>query len=505
MKPPKLLAGRRRWLFAVLVGLCLIQATGFAGTALATRAAFGALSQGEGIGPLILGILAGSAALAVLAQFSFRIFAEAIGQDYAKSVRLTLFEHASASTQSDLDQRRRGYQFMRFIGDLTALKQWPGLGLPRLVQALVVLPVSTAVLFVLAPAFGWLALGVTAIAVATLAAGRGSLIKAHKDQRAQRAKIAADMAERIPLAPQLNAAQRREREAQKLARQVDSLAKLATRRRGIAEALKMAPDLAAGFAAAAFLALGAHQGLSTGSIAGALAALALTATPLRNLMATVDKAAAFEVAHGRLAALLERPTVKSKEAKKQLTKGALAVQLQLPDAEPLTIDEGQKLALPPALIDQITPYLTGTEPAPQGWILLGGEDAATIAPCSLGRRVALIDERPLALRGSLRRALSLGLRQRPSDQQILERIKKARLTKALDALGGLDRRLAEGAADLTASEKTLLCALQAAVLRPGLIVVRHGMDNPMIAKALNRLTATQIMVTGDRSVSIQRS
>lgn len=495
MKPPKLLADRRGRLFAALVGLSLLQAIGFAGTALATRAAFSALSQDESMSTLILGILAGSAALAVLAQFGFRIFAEAIGQDYAKSVRLKLFEHASASAQSDLDKRRRGYQFMRFIGDLTALKQWPGIGLPRLIQALVVLPVSTAVLFHLSSSFGWLALGVVTVAVITLAAGHSPLIDAHQAQRTQRAKLAADMAERIPLAPQLNAAQRQDREAEKLSRQTDRLAKLAIRQRRVAETLKMAPDLAAGCAAAAILALGARQGLSTGSIAGALAALALTAAPLRNFMATANKAAAFNVAHGRLAALLERPTVDAERATQKLVKGPLTLELCLPNFVPICVGKGQKYALSADILDQITPYFLGTEPPPKGWIKLGGEDAVDLDPASLGRRVALIDERPLALKGSLRRALGLGLQQRPTDQQILKRVKKVGLGETLEALGGLDRRLAEGAADLTSVERTQLSTLQAAVLRPGLLLVRHGIADPAVATALNQLSATQITKT----------
>lgn len=495
MKPPKLLAGRRGRLFAALVGLSLLQAIGFAGTALATRTAFSALSQNENISALILGILVGSAALAVLAHFCFRIFAEAIGQDYAKSVRLRLFEHASASAQSDLDKRRRGYQFMRFIGDLTALKQWPGLGLPRLIQALVVLPASTAVLFFLDPSFGWLGLGVIAVAMTTLAAGRSRLKHAHGAQRTQRAKLAADMAERIPLAPQLTAAQRRDREVEKLARQADILAKLANRRRRIAEALKLAPDLAACSTAAAIIALGAYHGLSTGSVAGAMAALALTATPLRNLMATADKAAAFQVAYGRLEALLERPTANAKQATQKLAKGPLSLRFNLPNCELIYVARGQKYPLSTNLLDRVTPYLTGREPAPKGWITLGEEDAADLDPTSLGRRVALIDEHPLALKGSLRRALSLGLRHRPSDQQILKRVEKAGLGEALEAMGGLDRRLAEGGADLAPVERTQLSAIQAAVLRPGLLLVRHGEKDPAVATALSRLNATQIIKT----------
>ncbi|CAN0603133.1 unnamed protein product, partial [Ectocarpus sp. 12 AP-2014] len=128
MTPPNLIGERRGWLFAALVGACLLQAIGFAGTALATRSAFGTLGQEESIAANILMALMASAALAAVMQVCFRVLADAIGERYAKSVRLTLFTHASASTQRDIDQRRRGYLFMRFIGDLTALKQWPGLG-----------------------------------------------------------------------------------------------------------------------------------------------------------------------------------------------------------------------------------------------------------------------------------------------------------------------------------------------------------------------------------------
>lgn len=492
MTPPNLMGERRGWLFAALVGACLLQAIGFAGTALATRSAFGALGQGERIAAIILVVLAASAALAAVMQVCFRILADAIGERYAKAVRLTLFAHASASTQRDIDQRRRGYLFMRFIGDLTALKQWPGLGLPRLVQALVVLPCSAAVLFTLHGSFGWIALSIIALALMTLFATRARLLEAHKSQRAQRAKIAADMAERLPVAPQLKAAQRLGREATKLSGQADRLASLAVKRRSIAEAMKAIPDLSAGLAAATFLMIGANQNLGTGTIAGALAALALTITPLRNLMALTDKAAAFQAAHQKLTALLARPIILSVETESPLPKGPLSLELRLPGQDPIIVPPGCHVSLSCEHLDHITPFLTGVARPPEGQICLNGVDITQISVENLGRRVAVIDNQPLVLKGSVRRALGLGLRQRPSDNQMLRRIEGAGLANVLQTLGGLDGRLGEGALDRSPSERLQLSALRAAVLHPGIFLVRDGEDNPEIQSALECLRATQV-------------
>lgn len=492
MTPPRLLGDRRGWLFTALVGASLLQAIGFAGTALATRSAFGALSSDESIARNTLIALAASAALVAMMQMCFRVLADAIGERYAKSVRLALFAHASASAQPDIDRRRRGYVFMRFIGDLSALKQWPGLGLPRLVQAMVVLPCSVTILFLLHQPFGWISLGIIGLVLLAVSFTRAPLLKAHKNQRAQRARIAADMAERMPLAPQLKAAQRQARETTKLSNHADRLAALAVRRRSIAEALKAIPDMSAGLAAALFLAIGANQNLGTGTVAGALAALALTITPLRNLMALTDKAAAFQAAHQKLQALLERPTILPDVSKRALPKGPLSLELHLPGQEQLIIQPGDHVALTPKFLDHIAPLLTGLCTSPEGQILVSDRDVGDINVESLGRRVAIIDDSPLVLKGSLRRALALGLRQRPSDEQMLQRLEKVGLIPILQKLGGLDRRLAESGSDFSPSERIELAALRAAVLRPGLLLLRHGHDNPQILSALKRLRATLI-------------
>ncbi|MCB1977291.1 MAG: ABC transporter ATP-binding protein, partial [Nitrosomonas sp.] len=77
----------------------------------------------------------------------FRRFGEILGQSYARDVRIALFDHASRMWPRDLAARRAGYLSLRFVGDLTALKDWPGRGLPLLVEGVVMLPAAVVILF----------------------------------------------------------------------------------------------------------------------------------------------------------------------------------------------------------------------------------------------------------------------------------------------------------------------------------------------------------------------
>ena len=53
-----------------------------------------------------------------------------------------------------LAKRRTGALALRFVGDLAAVRGWVSHGIARLISAGIVLPVSTGVLFCLAPGFG---------------------------------------------------------------------------------------------------------------------------------------------------------------------------------------------------------------------------------------------------------------------------------------------------------------------------------------------------------------
>lgn len=473
-----------------LVGFSVVQAVAFAGAAIATRAAFGAFHAGTALPVLAITTLGVAGVVSALMQFAFRTLGESLGQDYARDVRLALFDHASRSDQSDLDQRRLGYHLLRFTGDLTALIAWPGMGLPRLIQAAILFPAALGVLAYLNPAFGWVGLGAVVPTLLGLLIAHRALLRSHKTLRRKRAILAADITERLPVAPQLAAFGRRQIERRRIGRKATDLADAAQARRRLSEALKAIPDLSAALAGCAILVLGSVNNLPAATVAAALAALALTVRPLRNVVSSGNRAAAFHAAHTKLSMALMRPVAPHAERETRLKRRPLSVDIAPEGEAPLHVPAGGQATLNREQMDALVPVLSGATLSETLLVRLDGKDIRTLTPGSLRRCVGVLTDTPLVLKGSLRRAITLGLTQNPSDADIHKTLATAGLADAVDTLGGFERRLTERGANLTAEQRVLISVLRVCLQKPGLILVHRGAQVP--PDWLSSLRATKL-------------
>ncbi|MGB2973365.1 MAG: ABC transporter ATP-binding protein, partial [Candidatus Competibacter sp.] len=137
MALPRILDGRRRGLWLRLVGNGLAQAVAAVATTLLIRHVFDRwLTAPRAALPLALAWI--GAALVALAlsrawlRMRERTDAELLGQDYVYRVRLAIFDRLGTLAPRVLQRRRRGSLMLRFVGDLSALRQWVSLGLARL-------------------------------------------------------------------------------------------------------------------------------------------------------------------------------------------------------------------------------------------------------------------------------------------------------------------------------------------------------------------------------------
>ena len=119
---PRLLTGDRRALFWRLVGNGVLQAAATLSIPLAVQQ----LAAGQAPLPLLFGLSA-AAGLLLLLRIVELVDAERLGQHYVTEVRLALFDGV-------LEGRSRashGVTMTRLLNDLTALKNWVGLGVAR--------------------------------------------------------------------------------------------------------------------------------------------------------------------------------------------------------------------------------------------------------------------------------------------------------------------------------------------------------------------------------------
>lgn len=472
-----------RWRGLVLVSLVtLVQGAAAGAAVFATRGLFEAMHSGLALPLDLLAALIAAGIVIAGARVLSRLMGERLGQDYALATRLALLDHASGMPASAVAKRSNGYMSLRFVGDMTAFRNWLGKGLPRLIAAAVMIPAACAVLWLLEPRFAIAIAPLFAATLAVLAVAGPRLEPLHRRLRARRARIAAEMAERMPLAPELDRMGRRPAEMRQLRKRSKRMIRAALHRLLWAESLKALPDAVAGLAACAVIVTGAQNGASTGTIAGALAAIGLVLTPLRDLASVWNFRAAFLAARKKCAASLTRKQRGAGQGDTRLPRGPLNVtvrDLPMPQGGTLSLDiaagEAHTLTCAPSDADTLFSVLCALETVRPGHITLSGICQTKLSRGSFRRGVYRISSTPVVLKGSLRRNLSLGLLHRPSDAKLKKAAQAAGIGGLMDRIGGLDGPLSEGGRSLSAADRIGLSLARLLLRKPQLVLLGDGL------------------------------
>ncbi|WP_119167525.1 ATP-binding cassette domain-containing protein [Algihabitans albus] len=517
---PPLLAGGRRLRILLVAALALGQATAAGIAAFSTRdvfAAFRASSEVFPLQPLLL--IAGAGCAIALLRVAERVVAERLGQDYALALRIKLFEHLTRMSSKDVAQRRIGALSMRFVGDLAAVRNWVSRGIGRLISAGIVLPAGGAILYLLNPTLAYAAaipvgVGLLLMALAGLPLGR-----MHRRLRARRARLAADMSERIPHAPELRLLGRMDIERDHLQRRSEKLIESSVARTRVAELLRAIPDAVAGFTAASILLVALTRGMAPAEAAAGLAAVGLMLQPMRDLAGVWDRRRAWVAARDKCEALLARPRLRRKPrtVSREDLAGPHALRFSKVSAGVLedftaTAAAGEKIAIVGGNGSGKSTLLqlaAGLEDCNKGKVRLGDWLLSNLSASARRRAISLVSSRAPILAGSLRRALTMGLGARPDDAEILGTAETFGLAGVIERIGGLGGTLAEGGRNLSIGEARRVVLARAALSKAGLLLLdepESGLDGggeAQVADLLRNSGATVLVATHSRSVAAQ--
>jgi ABC-type multidrug transport system, ATPase and permease components len=492
---PRLLAPGRRTPLARVTLLTLVQGLGAAAAAFATRALFEALHAGAPDLPLFPMVVLGLSGLVVAtSRIAARVQGERLAQSYVLDLRAALFEHAAGMAACDVAARRSGYMSLRFVGDMTAFRNWAGRGVPRLVAGGILIPATLAVLGLLSPALLLAVLPPLGIGLVLILAGGLRLAPLHRRLRARRGRIAAEMAERMTLAPDLDRLGRRNKELHRLHRQSGRMIETALARLRLAETLTAIPEMMAGLTAVLILLIGAREGLGTGTIAAALSALGLLLAPMRDLATVWNLHAGWRAAQEKCAAALARRQ-RPPYGTRGLSKGPVSLRieaLELPGHPKfsctLAAGEAVRIALGERAETALFNILLGRDPKPAGQIQLSGIPLDELSRGALRRNLCRIGPDVPMLQGSLRRALIFGTGISIDDAVLRDRIRHLRLDEVLCPDGDLDRRITEGGRTLSLSERTAVSLVRASLCHPRILLI--GQDfaaaRPEVTNAVQR-------------------
>lgn len=508
---PKIAGGGRGWSIALVAVLALGQAAAAGVAAFATRDVFAGFRDEAATLPVLALVLVAAAGVAIaLLRVCERVVAERVGQDYAASLRLRLFEHLTKMSARDVSARRNGALAMRFVGDLAAVRGWVSLGIARLVSASIVLPLAGVVLFLLDPHLGAAAVVPIALGLALMALMGPRLGPAHRRLRARRARLAADMSERIPHAPELRLLGRIATEKHHLLRRTEKLIASALERARSAAMLRAVPDAVAGIAAASLFLMALHSGVAAAEAAGAMAAVGLIIQPMRDLAGVWDRQRAWVAARDKCQALLAVPVLKRARDRvdEPLEDSAQALRFQGVSSGALAgVDIEAAAGRSVAIVggngagkSTLLSLAAGLEQPVEGAVTLGSRDPCSLNAAERRRMISLVGARSPILAGSLRRALSMG-GKRQDDETILAKAEAFGLKDVIERLGGLDGKVSESGRNLSAGEVRRVLLTRVALSDPRLMLLDEpddalDVDGPKLVEQLVRQSdATALIIT----------
>lgn len=459
---PEYFNGNRKFALFGLVLLALIQASLAILIAFSMRELFSTLSQSKGVMPIgLIALISLSSLGIILLRLLERALAERTGQDYTLELRALLFSHLSRVSQDKLDNQQQGSLSLRFIGDLSAIKSWVSLGIPRLIAASILLPALLYLLYWLHPIMFGLSAITLASAFVLMHLVKHTLLPYHQSMRAKRGGIASFMNERLRFAPQLRIAGQRNKIVNVLRRKSSLLRSASVKKALVSGGFKAIPECSLVLITAICFGSAFYLQLGTAEAAVILAIISIFSQPLKDVAGFWDRRHAFVVASRKCQQILDTPSVSKgkKRVPRVLSEPTIENSkcvlrnLHFPAT---SIKFGQKVLITGKNGSGKSTYLkvlAGITPADRGRAKIGGANVLRI-PERLRSNLLFFQGTEVPIfKGSLRNTLTFQCKKKPDDNAILKAIELFNLVGLFKRLGGLTGKVQESGKNLSAGER----------------------------------------------------
>ena len=518
---PRLLAGRQRLVLARLLANGVGQAACALGLGWLIRSvvdqvlAAGATATTPDLLAETGGAFLTVAVLALLRRRE-RIDREILAQTHAHRLRRALHARLNATPAGELTGMRRGGVLLRFLGDLSAITQWVGLGLARLGVAALTVVVTLAALAFVSPATV-LAVGAVLVGGAAATFAMGRWMDSTVDRaRHRRTVVANNITEKLSSLLVVRAFGQVTREEKRLLRQSRGLRNaLIDRARAIGaiNAVAEATGTLATLTALVVGILAVSRGEATpGGVVAMITLTGLLAMPSRDLGKVYEYWRRARLSERKLAAFLAGVRVRSDEAAPSLAAGPGRLELAgvgVPGvftAVTATAEPGARIAITGAagsgksLLVQLA---AGLVVPGEGRVLLDGQDLAASRAASVRAAIGVASADLPLLRGTLGTNLRYAWPDAPASA-IGSALRHSGLAELLSQFpAGLEAPVAEGGRNLSAGQRRRVALARALVRRPRLLLLDDG-DAPADASYRETIRilfadypGTILLVTGD--------
>lgn len=414
-----------------------------------------------------------------------RIDAETMGQDYVADIRLEVFQHVSQLSARALGENRKGFILLRFVNDLTALRQWVTLGIARMTVSGVVLIGAMSALTIMNPVLGGtLFILIGAGTLGALLLGR-AIDQTMRESRRRRANIAANLTEKLEHMIIVQAFAQRNNERRKVKRQTQSLKRAMIARAGAIGTFRAMIYVVVGLALTTSVVVGttlAQNGqATTGQIMAALGILSLITPNLFDFGRVYEYRKSAIIAFEKTENLLRKgPVIVPADAPKSLkaVKGKLAFETVSVTGSLKALSAvapaGQRIVITGAngagKSTVLMLALRLIEPD-SGQILIDGKDIRTVKTGHLRRSISIASPNLPLLRGTIQSNIAYGSKTASEDD-----IQQAAARCGMDGLNPespywLETMVEEGGSNLSAGQRMRIILARAILGNPPVLLL----------------------------------
>jgi len=414
-----------------------------------------------------------------------RVEAELLGQDYVHTIRLGLFDHLSRLSFRVLARKRKGPLLLRFMNDLTALRQWVTIGLARLVISSILLIIGLSALFFININ---IALALTALFLLGGASAflLGTSVNASVRQaRKRRSILASGITEKMLTMPIIQILARRQVERRDFQRKSRKL-KTAMRERanfiGLLRGLTRIVSSLALILTALVGALGIQSGqITTGDLLAAIALVTFLSPALYDFGRVYEYWHGAQIAQEKIDNLLNlgpliTPPSKGQRSRIRRTDLQLSSVEFSPALSDITVqaNPGDKIALlgvNGSGKSTLLQLIMRLDEPQKGQIMLGGKSLNKYGIGSLRRTITLASASDPLFKGTIEKNLCYA-----SDRINIDASKEMLLALGMDVDNPKSafwrgRTVREGGANLSRGEVSAIVIARAFLMRPKILLL----------------------------------
>ncbi|MGR5241695.1 ABC transporter transmembrane domain-containing protein [Photobacterium damselae] len=351
---------------------------------------------------------------------------EYLGQKYIGMVREALYTKLYQLPKSETERRRIGALSLRFLGDMQAIKYWVSFCIPKICSNFITFPILGGLLYWIQPDIAVMIFINLACCALLFSVGITLFSKYYQKQRSLKSRLSINIIEKLRFINELYSINYIKKDLKNLKYQNDDVIRSSTKQAGLRGLFRLIIDFASLSSFVFILLYALKNHLTLDEITLSIILSSTVFIELRHISRICDGRLSWNIALNRLLILFSLPSLPCGKIRKLSEKRNLSISFIFPN-EKITIGGSSVFNFfGPSGCGKslIVGCASGMAISNKLDVLVKERVVLDLSPKLRNKMIFRLALHLPILKGSLRKALTLGIQPRPSDVEIIQAIKE---------------------------------------------------------------------------------